>query len=181
MAYNRIHARNLCSAAELELFLASLSDAIGALDVARLKSKIKRARELRNKNQDLFRRQTVAIRSATGSKRGNTSVANQRTEQKAKLFDETLRRFEERLAQIEAAEARKAERAKIAAAKAAARVAGKAPARSAKAPARRVAGKPGGSAAAAGKAGTASNPHARTLRAHATAAGKRSQAKRDRR
>lgn len=176
MAYNRVHARNLCSAAEFELFLLSLSDAIGGLSVAELKSKIKRARTLRDKNQDLFRRQTVAIRAATGSKRGNTSLANQRTEQKTKLFTETLERFEDRLARIEAAEARKAEKAKVAASKAA----GKAPARSSKAPARRIAGK-GAGGGAANQVASPSNPHSRTLRAHAVAAGKRSQAKRDRR
>jgi hypothetical protein len=180
MAYNRVHARNLCSAAEFELFLLSLSDAIGGLSVAELKSKVKRARTLRDKNQDLFRRQTVAIRAATGSKRGNTSLANQRTEQKTKLFTETLERFEDRLARIEAAEARKAEKAKIAASKAAARSARKAPARSSKAPARRIAGK-GAGGGAANQVASPSNPHSRTLRAHAVAAGKRSQAKRDRR
>lgn len=178
MAYNRVHARNLCNAAEFELFLASLSDAIGNLGAAQLKSKIKRARALRDKNQDLFRRQTVSIQAATGSKRGNTIVANQRTEQKAKLFAETLERLEHRLSQVEDAAARKAARAKAAAAKAGARTARKAPARSSKAPATQPSGKAIG-AVRASKAAAPSNPHSGTLRAHATAAGKRSQARRD--
>ncbi len=101
MAYNRSHAKVLCSDDELELFLSSLADAIGKLDVAALKSSISRTRELRKKYQDLFRRQTASIRASTGTKRGNSDVANARTEQKAKLFEEALRRFEKRLAQVE--------------------------------------------------------------------------------
>ena len=97
MAYNRNHARALCNDSEYDLFTASLADSISQLTAAQLRSKIKRARTLRDKNADLFRRQSLALRDTTGTKRGKTGAANERTEQKARLFDETLKRFEKRL------------------------------------------------------------------------------------
>ncbi|MBK9169052.1 MAG: hypothetical protein IPM24_16490 [Bryobacterales bacterium] len=111
MAYNREFARKLCTASEFELFAASMADQIGGLTKARLASKIQRTRKLRDKNQDLFRRQQLATRKRSGSKGGKTGVANARTEQKAKLFGEVLTRFEKRLAEIEKGEKREAERA----------------------------------------------------------------------
>lgn len=101
MAYNRAQAQKLCNATELELFIASLGDEVTKFTAAQLRSKIARARTLRDKNADLFRRQTVSTRSATGAKRGNTGVANVRTQQKANLFGETLKRFELRLVKVE--------------------------------------------------------------------------------
>lgn len=106
MAYNRAQAQKLCNDSELQLVVASMADEVVKLTAAQLRSKITRARTLRDKNTDLFRRQTTATRSATNSKRGNTGVANQRTEQKARLFDETLKRLEVRLAKVEAAAAK---------------------------------------------------------------------------
>jgi len=105
MAYNRNQARALTNDSEYELFAASLADAIGSLTPAQLRGKITRARNLRDKNSDLFRRQSLAVRETSGSKRGKTGAANQRTEQKAKLFDETLKRFEARLEKLSAAPA----------------------------------------------------------------------------
>nr|WP_296748930.1 hypothetical protein [Thioalkalivibrio sp.] len=100
MAYNRNQARALCNDSEYELFTASLADSISPLTAAQLRGKIKRARTLRDKNADLFRRQSLALRETTGTKRGKTGAANERTEQKARLFDETLKRFEKRLEKI---------------------------------------------------------------------------------
>lgn len=177
MAYNRSHAKVLCSDDELELFLSSLADGITKLDDAALKSSISRARELRKKYQDLFRRQTVSIRTTTGSKRGNTSVANTRTEQKAKLFAETLQRFENRRAQLDEAKARAEARAKLLS------MASTGTAKPAKGGA--ATPQPGSSrkkpATAAQRKAPSRDPHAATQRAHATASGKRAQAKRDKR
>jgi hypothetical protein len=94
MAYNRYHARQLCNAAEFELFEASMPGKIEKLADAELRSNIKRVRELRNKSQDLFQRQSLAIAETTGTKRGTSSKANKRTEQKVKLLGEVLERFE---------------------------------------------------------------------------------------
>lgn len=102
MAYNRSQAQKLCNATELELFIASLADEVIQLTPAQLRSKVTRTRNLRDKNADLFRRQVASTRVATGAKRGDSGVANQRTEQKTRLFEETLKRFETRLAKLDA-------------------------------------------------------------------------------
>jgi hypothetical protein len=108
MTYNRSHARALCTPAELELVLLSFPDEVKALPGARLKLKRTRARALRDKYRDLLRRQKLATRARTGTKLGRGPATNERTADKAKLFDETLKRFEAQLAVNEAA-ARKAE------------------------------------------------------------------------
>lgn len=102
MAYNRNQARALTNASEYELFTSSLADAITGLTPAQLRGKVTRTRNLRDKNTDLFRRQSLSVKETSGSKRGRTGAANQRTEQKAKLFDETLKRYENRLAKLTA-------------------------------------------------------------------------------
>jgi single-stranded DNA-binding protein len=108
MAYNRAQALKICTAAEMEVFLSSLSDAIGTLTHAQLRSRIARARTLRDKNTDLFRRQASATRATTGTKRGASGDANRRTEQKAQIFAETLTRLEARQSAIEATPAKRA-------------------------------------------------------------------------
>lgn len=111
MAYNRVQAQRLCNGTEFELFSLSLADAIAALTPAQLRSKLQRARTLRDKHTDLFRRQTASTRARTGTKRGGSGVANERSQQKAELFDQVLKRFEVRLAAVERAQARVAEKA----------------------------------------------------------------------
>lgn len=108
MAYNRAQAQKLCNESELQLVIASMADEVVKLTAAQLRSKVARARTLRDKNTDLFRRQSAATRAATSAKRGSTGVANQRTEQKARLFDETLKRLETRLTKLESAAAKDA-------------------------------------------------------------------------
>jgi hypothetical protein len=102
MAYNRAQALKICSATEMEIFLSSLSDAVGKLTPVQLRSRIARARTLRDKNTDLFRRQVAATRAATGTKRGASGAENSRTEQKAQLFAEALARLEARQTAIDA-------------------------------------------------------------------------------
>jgi hypothetical protein len=106
VTYNTAQASKLLNASEFRLFAASRSDALKTLTAARLRGKIKRARTLRDKFRDLFKRQTLATRARTRSKSGASGVANQRTRQKAEVFTEVLQRFGKRLAQVEAAEAR---------------------------------------------------------------------------
>lgn len=108
MSYTRPQARKLLKTAEFELFAASRADAVSAFTAARLRGKIRRTRNLRDKFQDLLKRQRLATRARTGTKAGASGVANQRTRQKMELFAEVLKRFEKRLAQIEVAEARAA-------------------------------------------------------------------------
>jgi hypothetical protein len=106
MPYNRIAAKKLLNASELELFDAGRRDEIGALGTTQLHAKIERTRRLRDKYRDLYRRQRVSTRARTGTKAGTRGDANLRTGQKGEIFGELLARFEKRLGQIEAAERR---------------------------------------------------------------------------
>jgi len=196
MAYNRTQARSLCSATEYELFMASLADAITDLSAAELRGKIRRSRTLRDKNADLFRRQTLATRAATGTRRGTSGAANQRTEQKAQLFDQALKRFEARLEKLEAraarqeaadraaAAARAAQRTRTSRAGAAKKPPGKPPAtaRSPKAPAKQVAkGKPAALGAGPGRKGISPTVAVRgkAITAHLRSSTARRQGRRD--
>ncbi|MEO8848763.1 MAG: hypothetical protein ABI440_09075 [Casimicrobiaceae bacterium] len=105
MAHTRAQAAKLLNRSELELFAESRADVVKTLTAARLRGKIRRTRNLRDKFQDLFKRQRLATRARTGSKVGTSGVANQRTDQKLELFADMLQRFEKRLAQLAAAEA----------------------------------------------------------------------------
>lgn len=102
MAYNRNQARPLLSKQEFELFEASLSDRITSFTAPQLRVKVDRARGLADKYRDLFRRQARTTREKTGSGRGNTGAANERTDKKARIFGEALARFEARLEKLEA-------------------------------------------------------------------------------
>jgi hypothetical protein len=99
MSHTRTSAKKLLNASELALFDAGRRDEIGSLDERTLKSKIERTRRLRDKYRDLARRQHLATRSRTGTKRGPRGDANFRTAEKDVLFTELLGRFEARLAQ----------------------------------------------------------------------------------
>ena len=191
MAFNRNHARPLCTDAEYKLFTASLADELGALTLVQLRSKIQRARKLRDKYRDLLKRQRLANRARTGTKKGARPATNVRTADKAKLFDEALVRFQARADKLAAAAEREARRkatrtafkAQIAAKKKAgakrAATLGKA-----KAPGRKAAGKTGYASESAH--GAALDKLARDTRAgarkgHKSSAGARSQARRDHR
>jgi len=97
MAYTRQDAKEMCNATELELYDQSQPPKIFKLSAEDLKKNIKRTRDFRDKNRDLFRRQSLEMADSTGNKRGNSLSANQRTEQKAELMSEMLERFEQQL------------------------------------------------------------------------------------
>ena len=101
MAYTITQARPLLTAAELELFDQSRTEPIKALTLSRL----------RDKYRDLYRRQAVAMRSAPNSKsRSPVGSDNERTQRKADILQEVLGRFEARVAQLEARDARESAR-----------------------------------------------------------------------
>lgn len=109
MATTITQARALLTAAELELFDQSRAEPIKALTLARLRGKVTRARTLRDKFRDLFRRQTVSVRSASTTKgRSPVGADNERTQRKADILQEVLDRFEARITQLEAKEAHEA-------------------------------------------------------------------------
>lgn len=186
MAYNRNHARALCTAAEYDLFAASLSDGIKSLTPARLKAKLERARKLRDKYRDLLKRQRLANRARTGTKKGARPDSNARTADKAKLFGEVLERFSARAKLVAAAgkraqatAARKAATARVAAKKKATR--GPRKARSAKARSQDAsqAGYVSEAAQAASRRAKLGKTRTKAIQGHVRAAGKRNQARRD--
>jgi hypothetical protein len=192
MPYNRTAAQKLLTTAELALFDAGNASAIAAHDRRTLAGKVERTRKLRDKYRDLYRRQRLATRERTGSKRGQSGVANERTKQKEMLFADLLARFQARLEKVVAAEKRAAEREarkQATLARKAARAVRKGPGgtpRSPKAPSRlRSAAKRKARKAASawGAAPRAKAPSVRTIaiRARVRAAGRRAQARRDRR
>lgn len=196
MAYNRIQAARLLSKGEMEVFASSLAERLSSLTAARLRVMIRRTRALRDKSRDLLRRQRLETRSRTGSKSGPTGGANQRTAEKAQAFAEVLKRFETRLARVEAAEklaVRKAAsaRSRLTLAKKRGADTAKAAARrqqvSPKAPAERLSPGPGAlgptneSARAARHAMQFKASGSRAIQGHVSSLGRRNQAKRDKR
>lgn len=186
MAYNRNHARTLCTAAEYELFAASLADGIRSLTPARLKSKLERARKLRDKYRDLLKRQRLANRVRTGTKKGARPDSNARTAEKAKLFGEVVDRLDARAKQLAAAEqraqaaaARKAATARVAAKKKATRGPKKARSAKAKSAGAAATGNVSEAARAASRRAKLQKTRSKAIQGHVRAAGKRSQAKRD--
>ena len=117
MAYNRTQVHALLNATERDLFEASLAAYVKALTATQLRGKINRTRALRDKYRDLLRRQKLATRGRTGNKMGVSGAANQRTEQKAVVLAEVLQRYEKRALQLDAAQARAAEKTAAAAAR----------------------------------------------------------------
>lgn len=191
MAFNRNQARPICTDAEYKLFTASLADEIGELTPAQLRGKIQRARKLRDKYRDLLKRQRLANRARTGTKKGDRPQTNVRTADKAKLFDEALGRFEAKAAKLAAAGEREAKRKEAKAALAAQKAEKK------KAGARRAAmfgtgetrsrqdkgdaGYASESARVAARGKLARDVRAGARKGQKMAAGARSQARRDRR
>lgn len=107
MATSITQARPLLTADELALFEQSRAEPIKSLTLARLLGKVTRARTLRDKYRDLFRRQTVAVRSGLGTKgRSPVGADNERTQRKAEILQEVLGRYEARVELLEAKQAR---------------------------------------------------------------------------
>jgi hypothetical protein len=101
MKYDRNAAKDLCTATELELYDESVGRKLEQLSTQELNKNIKRTRELRNKYQDLFRRQSLEMLDSTGNKAGTSMSANSRTDQKVELMSEILERFEKQLEKSE--------------------------------------------------------------------------------
>ncbi|MDP2207003.1 MAG: hypothetical protein Q8K65_11935 [Alphaproteobacteria bacterium] len=95
MPFNKTQLRGLCTAAEFSLAQKSLAPDLGKLSAADLVKNIKRARALRDKGRDLYKRQTRAA--------GKGADLNARTAEKAQAFDQILKAFEDQLAQLKKA------------------------------------------------------------------------------
>jgi hypothetical protein len=101
MAFTRSQATGLLNQAEMGLFDDSRANALRGLDAGQLGKRVERARKARDRARDLLKRQKLASRGKTGSKRGASGDANQRSERKAELLGDVLARFEEQLKQVE--------------------------------------------------------------------------------
>ena len=94
----RTEARRLSAENEWSLISSSLPPALEALSVARLKSKIVRARKLRQKYEDLYRRQKLSARSRmTGAPDEKLNV---RTARKRQMFEEAIIRLQHQLRKV---------------------------------------------------------------------------------
>jgi hypothetical protein len=98
MQIRQSEARRLCSLREWALVQTSFPPEVNDLPKSRLKLKVSRSRKLRQKYTDLGRRQDAQSQPRrTGMP---MERFNMRTKRKAKLFTETLGRFEARLKKI---------------------------------------------------------------------------------
>jgi hypothetical protein len=100
MAFTRSQATGLLNQAEMSLFDDSRANSLRGLDASQLGKRVERSRKARDRARDLLKRQKLASRSKTGSKRGASGQANERTGRKAELLADILGRFEDQLKQI---------------------------------------------------------------------------------
>jgi len=148
MPITRAKASQLLNQKELALYDESRINGLRQLDSRAISTRITRARAARDRARDLVRRQKLSSRADTGSKRGTSGSANQRSKDKAELMADILGRFETRLREVDGKEAgtgtrsatKKAAPAKRVAKKAAKRTGAKSPRKAAK-PAQKVATK----------------------------------------
>ena len=97
MPFTRAQAESLLNQREIGLFDDSRANALRKLDATAVQRRIERTREARDRARDLLQRQKLASRTRTGSKRGTSGQANQRTQRKAELLGDILARFREAL------------------------------------------------------------------------------------
>ena len=102
MTYSLRQVQRLLTKPELELFQASRAGAIKELNPRQLAAKLTRARALRDKYRDTYRRQTVATRTGPATDRKQMGGENNRTEVKAEIMQEVLTRFEAQHAKAQA-------------------------------------------------------------------------------
>ena len=100
MPTSRIAEKDLLTADEMALFtLTQDSAALNQLSAAQLRDKIARARALRDRARTLYRKQTGSTQAATGTKRGFTGIANERSRQKGEVLHGVVERLSEARAQ----------------------------------------------------------------------------------
>ena len=102
MTYSLRQVQPLLTKPELELFQASRAGAIKELNPRQLAATLTRARALRDKYRDTYRRQTVATRTGPAKDRKQMGGENNRTEVKAEIMQEVLTRFEAQHAKAQA-------------------------------------------------------------------------------
>jgi hypothetical protein len=94
-------AKQLCTASELQLVESSRRPEVARLGVSQLKSKIQRARKLRDKWRDMHEKQ----RRRAQQQGSRVTKGETRSRQKAELFSDVLNRLEGQLKKIDAPDA----------------------------------------------------------------------------
>lgn len=90
----RIAEKELLNAAEMALFnLSQNSSALAKQSHAQLRNEIARARNLRDRARDLYRRQVGQTKAVTNTKRGYSGMANERTRQKSDVMSGVVDRL----------------------------------------------------------------------------------------
>ncbi|AOH37172.1 hypothetical protein BGP89_13120 [Luteimonas sp. JM171] len=103
MQITRAKATALLNKGEMTLYNESRHNPIRGFTAAQLETRIKRARAARDRSRDLAKRQKLSSRASTGSKRGTSGSANQRSLDKAAILADILDRFEARLKEVKQA------------------------------------------------------------------------------
>lgn len=114
MGITRTDIRKLCTATEATLAEKALPHLLKDLTVKQLQQKVARARRMRDKYRDLYKRQTLAARKP-GKSSGKGKDLNARTKEKATFFADILNTFQQQVTVLNKAE--KAAAAKTAKAK----------------------------------------------------------------
>ena len=94
MPITRAKAMQLLNQKEMALYDDSRANALRKLDAKALAVRVQRARTARDRARDLLRSQKLASQARTGSKRGTSGTANQRSKDKAEVMADILKRFE---------------------------------------------------------------------------------------
>jgi hypothetical protein len=89
-------ALRLCTASEAKLVLESTPKNIGAYTQAGLKSRVERARKVRDKYRSLARQQSGEVKGKRAPKNTRRAEDNANTVYKAELFDQALQNYEAR-------------------------------------------------------------------------------------
>ena len=97
MQITRAKATALLNKGEMQLYDDSRQNALRGFTASQLETRVTRARSARDRSRDLLRRQKLSSRARTGSKRGTSGAANQRSKDKAEVMADILKRFETRL------------------------------------------------------------------------------------
>ena len=96
--FTKAQASKLLNATEMRLYEESRINPLRKFSASQLDRRVERMRALRDKARDQLQRQRLALREATGSKRGERGTANQqRSKDKLALLADMLRRFEGQL------------------------------------------------------------------------------------
>ena len=95
-------AKQLCTKAELQLFTESLVRNVKNLDLSSVKTRVTRARKLRDKYSGLADKQEREMRGKQLPRRSRVVRGNENTRKKAQLFQEALARFEKHREDLEA-------------------------------------------------------------------------------